>query len=141
MTHDGQNPSAQTGSLAEEVARAQSSLAGILHQIQIHGLLPIASELMGVATTNRELSYQIGIKGRASVRFWPSNRCRREWPSRHSLVVLLVLALAACATDYSKSEAPNNLRVDGAESRVDVSFNPGSARLTRPDAIQQLVVA
>ena len=79
MTHDGQNPSAQTGPLAEEVARAQSSLAGILHQI--HGLLPIASELMGVATENRELSQQIGIKGRASVRFWPSNRCRREWPA------------------------------------------------------------
>ena len=79
MTHDGQNPSAQTGPLTEEVARAQSSLAGVLHQI--YGLLPIASELMGVATENRELSYQIGIKGRASVRFWPSNRCRRERPA------------------------------------------------------------
>ena len=61
--------------------------------------------------------------------------------TRHSIAVLLVLALAACASDYSKSEAPNNLRVDGAESRVDVSFIPGSARLTRPDAIQQLVGA
>ena len=78
MTHDGQNPSAQTSLFAEEVAKAQSSLAGILYQI--HGLLPIASEPMSVATENRELSYQIGIKGRASVRFWPSNRCRREWP-------------------------------------------------------------
>jgi pilus assembly protein CpaD len=61
--------------------------------------------------------------------------------SGHSIAIPLVLALAACATDYSKSEAPNNLRVDGAESRVDVSFISGSARLTRPDAIQQLVAA
>jgi pilus assembly protein CpaD len=60
---------------------------------------------------------------------------------RHSIAVPLILALGACATDYSKSEAPNNLRVDGAESRVDVSFLPGSVRLTRPDAIQQLVAA
>jgi len=79
MTHDGQNPSAQTGLLAEEVAKAQSSLAGILYQI--HGLLPIASELMGVATENRELSHQIAVKGRASLRFWPSDRCRRERPA------------------------------------------------------------
>src|SRR5271170_6356724 len=46
MMHDGQNPSAQAGLFSEEVAKAQSSLAGILHQI--HGLLPIASEPMGV---------------------------------------------------------------------------------------------
>jgi pilus assembly protein CpaD len=59
----------------------------------------------------------------------------------HSIAVPLILALGACATDYSKSEAPNNLRVDGAETRVDLSFVPGSARLTRPDAIQQLVAA
>jgi hypothetical protein len=62
MTHDGQNPSAQTGSLSEEVAKAKGSLAGILHQI--HGLLPIASELLGVATEKRVLSYQISIEGR-----------------------------------------------------------------------------
>jgi pilus assembly protein CpaD len=61
--------------------------------------------------------------------------------SRHSIAIPLILALGACATDYSKSEAPNNLRVDGAETRVDLSFIPGSARLTRPDAIQQLVAA
>jgi pilus assembly protein CpaD len=61
--------------------------------------------------------------------------------SRHSIAAPLVIALAACATDYSKSEAPNNLRVDGAESRVDVSFIPGSAGLIRADAIQQLVAA
>ena len=61
--------------------------------------------------------------------------------SRRSIAVPLAFALAACATDYSKSEAPNSLRVDGAETRVDLSFVPGSARLTRPDAIQQLVAA
>jgi pilus assembly protein CpaD len=55
------------------------------------------------------------------------------------IAVPLMLALAACATDYTKSEAPNNLRVDGAETRVDLSFVPGSARLARADAIQQLV--
>jgi pilus assembly protein CpaD len=44
------------------------------------------------------------------------------------------LLLAACATDYTKSEAPNDLRVDGAETRVDISFAPGSARLVPGDA-------
>ena len=57
--------------------------------------------------------------------------------SRHSIAVPLMLALGACVTDYTKSEAPNNLRVDGAETRVELSFVPGSARLTPPDAIQQ----
>ena len=61
MTHDGQNPNAHPGPLSEEMAKAQSSLAGILHEI--HGLPPIASELIGVATENRDLSYQISIKG------------------------------------------------------------------------------
>ena len=60
MTHDGQNPSAQTGPLSEEVAKAQSSLAGVLHQI--HSFFGIASELVGVAMENRELSYQISIE-------------------------------------------------------------------------------
>jgi pilus assembly protein CpaD len=55
------------------------------------------------------------------------------------LGVPLMLALSACATDYSKSEAPNNLRVEGAETRFDLSFLPGSARLSRPDAVRQLV--
>jgi pilus assembly protein CpaD len=53
---------------------------------------------------------------------------------RYLIVAALILALAACATDYSKSEAPNNLRVDGAESRVDVAFAPGSARLAAGEA-------
>jgi len=46
----------------------------------------------------------------------------------------LILALAACATDYTKNEAPNNLRVDGAETRVEVSFVPGLARLNPGEA-------
>jgi pilus assembly protein CpaD len=53
---------------------------------------------------------------------------------RYPIVASLILALAACATDYSKSEAPNNLRVDGAESRVDVAFAPGSAHLAAGEA-------
>jgi pilus assembly protein CpaD len=57
----------------------------------------------------------------------------------YPIAVSLVLGLTACVTDYTKSEAPNNLRVDGAETRVEVSFIPGSSRLTRPDTIEQLV--
>ena len=57
-----------------------------------------------------------------------------------SLICLpLAWALAGCVTDYTKSEAPNNLTVDAAQSRVDLSFLPGSARLAQPNAIQQLV--
>ena len=55
------------------------------------------------------------------------------------IVIPLTLLLSACATDYSKSEAPNNLRVDGAESRIDLAFAPGSARLMRSNVIQELV--
>jgi pilus assembly protein CpaD len=40
-----------------------------------------------------------------------------------------LLALAACAADYTKSEAPNELRVDGAETRHEVAFAAGSAYL------------
>jgi hypothetical protein len=50
--------------LSQEVAKAQRSLAGVLHQI--YGLLLIASELMGVATENRQLSYQISVEAN----FW-----------------------------------------------------------------------
>jgi pilus assembly protein CpaD len=50
------------------------------------------------------------------------------------IAILLTLAIAACATDYTKSEAPNNLRVDGAETRVDLSFVSGSARLSPGEA-------
>jgi hypothetical protein len=72
MSHDSQNPSAQTGPLSEEMAKAQSSFACILHQI--HGLLPITSELMGVATQNRELRHQISIEGSFLLYFWV-----RQW--------------------------------------------------------------
>jgi len=57
------------------------------------------------------------------------------------LAIPLTLALAACASDYSKSEAPNNLQVDGAETRVDLAFVPGSARLSRANVIKELVTA
>ena len=55
------------------------------------------------------------------------------------IFVPLSLMLSACATDYSKSEAPNNLLVDGAETRVDLAFAPGSARLVRANVIHELV--
>jgi pilus assembly protein CpaD len=47
------------------------------------------------------------------------------------LVVLpLMLGLAACVAEYSKSEAPDTLRVDGGESRLSIAFAGGSDRLT-----------
>jgi pilus assembly protein CpaD len=52
----------------------------------------------------------------------------------YPIAVPLVLALAACATDYTKSEAPNTLQVDGGETRIDLSFGPGSARLVPGEA-------
>ncbi len=55
------------------------------------------------------------------------------------IVIPITLMLSACATDYSKSEAPNNLLVDGAETRIDLAFAPGSARLVKANAIQELV--
>lgn len=58
-----------------------------------------------------------------------------------SIAVPLLVALAGCVSDYTKNEASNTLRVDGAETRVDLSFAPGSARLSRPDAVRELVAA
>ncbi len=60
-----------------------------------------------------------------------------------SLVVPLALGLAACATEYSKSEAPDQLRVDGAESRRELAFAAGSAYLPPGEArkINQWVLA
>ena len=46
--------------------------------------------------------------------------------------ILMALALAACApgaAEYSKTEAPNQLWVDGSTSTVELAFAPGSARL------------
>jgi pilus assembly protein CpaD len=50
----------------------------------------------------------------------------------HLRFVLLPLTfgLAACAAEYSKSEAPTQLRVDGAESRRELAFAAGSAYLS-----------
>ena len=47
------------------------------------------------------------------------------------LVVLsLTFGLAACAAEYSKSEAPAELRVDGADTRRELAFTAGSAHLS-----------
>jgi type IV pilus biogenesis protein CpaD/CtpE len=48
---------------------------------------------------------------------------------RFPLAAALVLALAACVAEYSKSEAPDELRVDGAETRRELAFAAGSAYL------------
>jgi pilus assembly protein CpaD len=54
------------------------------------------------------------------------------------LVVLpLTLGLAACAAEYSKSEAPTQLRVDGADSRRELAFAAGSAYLP-PSELRKL---
>jgi len=34
----------------------------------------------------------------------------------YPIAIPLIFALTACASDYTKSEAPNNLRVDGADT-------------------------
>src|SRR5438552_4182897 len=41
-----------------------------------------------------------------------------------------LLALTACVAEYSKSEAPDQLRVDGVETRREVAFASGSAYLS-----------
>lgn len=54
-----------------------------------------------------------------------------------SIAVLPLLGLAACmpgAAEYSKSEAPTQLRVDRVQDRVEVAFAPGSARLSAGEA-------
>jgi pilus assembly protein CpaD len=50
------------------------------------------------------------------------------------ITLALPLGLAACAAEYSKSEAPAELRVDGYESRVELAFAGGSDRLTPGEA-------
>src|SRR5439155_14006518 len=49
--------------------------------------------------------------------------------ARFPLAVVLLLGLAAWVAEYSKSEAPDELRVGGAESRREVAFAAGSAYL------------
>ena len=55
----------------------------------------------------------------------------------------LMLALAACAAEYSKSEAPDTLQVDGAETRLSIAFAHGSDRLAAGEAarLDRIVVA
>lgn len=60
---------------------------------------------------------------------------RQIHPLTPSFVPMLAiaLALAACApgaAEYTKSEAPNRLQVEGATSTVAVAFAPGSGRLS-----------
>jgi pilus assembly protein CpaD len=52
----------------------------------------------------------------------------------YPIAVPLLLGLAACVTEYSKSEAPAALQVDGAASRVEIAFNGGSDRLAAGEA-------
>jgi pilus assembly protein CpaD len=52
--------------------------------------------------------------------------------ARHLYPLAMALALAACApgaAEYTKSEAPNQLQVEGSTRAVTVAFAPGSARL------------
>ena len=54
------------------------------------------------------------------------------------IVVAILLALAACRpgpAEFTKSEAPNRLRLDDASVRVDLRFAAGSARLVPGDAV------
>ena len=46
------------------------------------------------------------------------------------VVLLLTFGLAACAAEYSKSEAPAQLRVDSADTRRELAFATGSAYLS-----------
>jgi len=53
------------------------------------------------------------------------------------IAVPLMLGLAGCVTEYSKSEAPTALRVDGAETRREIAFAAGSAALV-PTEIRKI---
>jgi len=61
----------------------------------------------------------------------------------YPIAVPLLLGLAACVTEYSKSEAPAALQVDGAETRVEIAFAGGSDRLAAGEAgrLDRLVLA
>jgi hypothetical protein len=45
-------------------------------------------------------------------------------------MVPLMPGLAGCVAEYSKSEAPNTLRVEGGESHLTIIFASGSDHLT-----------
>ena len=49
----------------------------------------------------------------------------------------VLLGLVGCAAEYSKSEAPTALRVDGAETRREIAFAAGSAALV-PTEIRKI---
>jgi len=55
----------------------------------------------------------------------------------------LLLVLAACAAEYTKTEAPAQLRVDGAGSRFEVAFAGGSGSLSGSEAakLDRMVLA
>ncbi|HUC71228.1 MAG TPA: CpaD family pilus assembly lipoprotein [Stellaceae bacterium] len=60
--------------------------------------------------------------------------------TRHLHLLAFALALAACApgaAEYTKSEAPDRLQVQGSTSAVELAFAPGSARLA-PSAASRL---
>jgi pilus assembly protein CpaD len=64
----------------------------------------------------------------------------------YPIVVALLTANAGCApgiAEYSKSEAPTRLRIDGATREVSIAFAPGSARLAVGDGarLDRLVAA
>src|SRR5438270_8167585 len=52
----------------------------------------------------------------------------------YPIAVPLMLGLGACVGEYSKSEAPTALQVDGAQSRVEIAFAGGSDRLSLGEA-------
>jgi pilus assembly protein CpaD len=53
------------------------------------------------------------------------------------LLFPLLLGLAGCAAEYSKSEAPTDLRVDGFQTRREIAFAVGSAALA-PNEIRKI---
>jgi len=55
----------------------------------------------------------------------------------YPIAVPLMLGLTGCVTEYTKREAPDQLRVDGAESRRELTFATGSAYLT-PGELRRL---
>jgi pilus assembly protein CpaD len=61
----------------------------------------------------------------------------------YPVALTLMLALAACeqASEYTRSEAPKQLKLDEATIRVDLHFPPGSDRLAAGDAARLRAMA
>lgn len=61
----------------------------------------------------------------------------------YPIVLALMLALAACqqASEYTETEAPKQLKLDEATSRVDLRFVPGSDRLVAADVARLRAMA